>query len=66
MSNGTSRPARGNRIPVRLTPAGRQILRDCATAVMGVEESLGLDREQAGQLNSLLHAVAAGAVDPSQ
>ncbi|MBL7253622.1 MarR family winged helix-turn-helix transcriptional regulator [Paractinoplanes lichenicola] len=55
----------GHRVPARLTAAGRQVLRECATAVMGVEESLGLTREQAGQLNSLLHAVSARPDDPA-
>ncbi len=45
-------------MPARLTPAGREILRECAGAVADVEQSLALTREQTRQLNPLLHIVA--------
>ncbi|MBL7260246.1 MarR family winged helix-turn-helix transcriptional regulator [Paractinoplanes lichenicola] len=47
----------GHRVPARLTPAGREMLHQCAAEVAGVEKSLGLTREQAGQLNTLLRIV---------
>jgi DNA-binding MarR family transcriptional regulator len=48
----------GHRVPARLTPAGREILRECAAAVADVERSLALTPEQAAQLNALLRIVA--------
>jgi DNA-binding MarR family transcriptional regulator len=47
----------GHRVPARLTPAGRAMLRECAAAVTGVEESLGLTPQQAGELTALLRIV---------
>ncbi|GIE83156.1 putative transcriptional regulator, MarR family protein [Actinoplanes philippinensis] len=51
----------GRRVPAQLTADGRAALRRCATAVELVETSLGLDREQAAQLNALLRLVLATA-----
>jgi DNA-binding MarR family transcriptional regulator len=54
----------GHRVPARLTPAGRQMLRECAAAVADVEQSLGLTPEQTGQLNTLLRLIATPSDDP--
>ncbi|AGL15862.1 MarR family winged helix-turn-helix transcriptional regulator [Actinoplanes sp. N902-109] len=47
----------GHRVPARLTAGGQAVLRRCATALVEVENSLGLTRRQAGQLNTLLHII---------
>jgi DNA-binding MarR family transcriptional regulator len=49
----------GRRIPAQLTAEGRQLLQRCAAAVANVERSLGLNADQATQLNRLLHVVIA-------
>ncbi|MCO8271001.1 MarR family transcriptional regulator [Actinoplanes sp. TRM 88003] len=55
----------GHRVPARLTAAGREILRECAAAVIGVEQSLRLSPVETGQLNSLLRAVLDRSDEPA-
>ncbi len=48
---------RGHPVPAQLTPAGRDALARCTTAVADVQASLHLTGDQLSQLNELLRRV---------
>lgn len=48
---------RGHPVPAQLTPAGRDALTRCTTAVADIQASLHLNSDQLSQLNQLLRRV---------